>query len=500
MNKKSKILKSSSLQVKSIFLFLGRIGGFLVNFLIPIILVRLITKDEFGYFQQFNLMYTTCVIIFTLWLNSSVYYFFPKSSKTEKAQYLIYILFVEAILWIMLLILFFIYKTQFLNYFSITGVENYSWAIILTIFFLFISSILDFLFIVEDKKLHNLTFFPIDRMLKGGLIIFLVSYFSITGIIFSFFIYSFIRFLYTMKFVYKYFKDFRVVSFSNTRIILNTLFKYSLPFGVGLIAQNIALRIDQFVLIDYIRTSQFAIYSIAFYGIPIINFILSSINNVAMPEFTSFAKDKDYVNIVKLWRKIIKKTISVILPALGFFVLFAPEIIILLFTEDYLDSVFYYRIYLFTVLLSASSYGLVLRAANQTKKVMISNVIGLIFTLIAGFLLIPKYQMNGAIFTAMLAYIIPVMLQLYFEFKFLKVKFYKIIPIKNIGINIFITISGLLISFGFKFLFENTIYILISSLIFFFLYVVFFQYQFKSFILQKELGTYINKIKHKQTC
>ena len=157
MNKKSELLKSSSLQVKSIFLFLGRIGGFLVNFLIPIVLVRVITKDEFGYFQQFNLMYTTSVVVFTLWLNSSVYYFFPKSSKTEKSQYLIYILFIEMIMWLILLILFFIYKTQFLNYFSIKGVENYSWAIILTIFFLFISSILDFLFIVEDKKLSTLS-------------------------------------------------------------------------------------------------------------------------------------------------------------------------------------------------------------------------------------------------------------------------------------------------------------------------------------------------------
>ena len=491
----TKLLKSNSLQVKSIFVFFGRIGGFLVNFLIPIILVRAVSKQDFGYFQQFNLLYSTTIIIFTMWLNSSIYYFFPKSSKTEQSQYLIFILILEIFLWIVLMILFFIYEAEFLEYFSIGAMKSYSWIIILTILFMSLSSVLDYLFIVEDKKLHNLFFFPIDRLFKAVLIIFLISFFSISGVIFSFFLYALLRFLYTILFVYKYMKEFRFVNFKNTKQKFNSLLKYSLPFGVGLIAQNLALRIDQFFLIDQVNTSEFALYSIAFYGIPIINYILSSINNVAMPEFTAFAIKNDWNSIVILWRKIIIKTTSVVIPALGFFVLFAPEIIIILFTESYLDSVLYYRIYLFTVVLSATSYGLVLRATNETKKVMISNLLGLIITVASGLYLIPIYKMDGAIITAMIAFLIPVIMQLFYEFKFLGVSALTVIPTKNIVINVVITACGLALSYSSKLFFLNNIYIVISSLMFFTLFVVSIQYIFKSFILQKELEFYIKKIK-----
>lgn len=492
-NRIPRILSSNSLQVKSIFLFLGRIGGFAVNFAIPIILVRTITKEEFGYFQQFNLIYTTSVIIFTLWLNSSIYYFFPKSSKQEKSQYIVAITLMEVLMWAVLSVLFFVFKSQILAYFSITSVEQYSWIILLTILFLFISALLDYLFIVEDKKLHNLIFFPVDRLLKGGLIIVLVSYFSIIGILFSFFVYALLRFLFTFGLLMKYIRTFKFQGLRKTKKILRSLLVYSLPFGVGLIAQNIALRIDQFILIDHVSTSEFAMYSIAFYGIPIINFILSSINNVAMPEFTSLSKSKDYEGVKYLWRRIIQKTTSVVIPALGFFILFAPEIIKILFTEEYLDSVLYYRIYLFTVLFSATSYGLILRATNNTKSVMISNLFGLVITVVLGFVLIPEYKMIGAILTAIVAYFVPVAMQLFFEFRLLKVSAFEVFPMRSIWANLLISTIGLLGCLVFKWYINNIILVLLLSLFLFTIIVVIGQYKMNTFILQKELSKFLNR-------
>jgi O-antigen/teichoic acid export membrane protein len=137
----------------------------------------------------------------------------------------------------------------------------------------------------------------------------------------------------------------------------------------------------------------------------------------------------------------------------------------------------------------------VLRAANETKKVMISNLVGLVITVVCGILLIPSYKMEGAIITAMIAYLIPVLMQLFYEFKFLGVGALKIIPIKNVITNSIITLCGLALSYSSKLLFSNNIYIVMSSLIFFSLFVVLIQYKFKSFILQKELDFYIKKIK-----
>ena len=489
------ILQSKSLQTKSIFLFFGRVSGFIMNFLIPIILVRYITKIEFGYFQQFNLIYSSGVIIFSMWINSSIYYFFPKSNKEEKSLYVFLIFLIEILLWVFLLILFCLFRSEFLDYFNLQNINtDFSFVIIFTLLLLFFSSILDFLFVVEDKKLHNLIYFPIDRLLKGVLIVVFTIYFSIDGIILAFFIYSIAKFLYTIVYCWKFIDDLNINNYSVSIEKLFSMLKYSLPFGIGLIAQNIGLRLDQFLLIDHVSTSDFAIYSLAFYGIPIVNFILSSINNVAMPELTSFAKSGDFDSIIILWNKIIVKTISVTIPALGFFVVFAPEIIVFLFTESYLDSILYYRIYLFTVLFSATSYGLVLRASNQTKYVMISNIIGLVFSLVSAFILIPQFKMHGAIVTAMISFIVPVLLQIFFELRYLKVGLTKIIPFQKIIINILLTGFALCFAVIFRFFLEDTLLILLFSFVFFSLSVVIVQYRLNCFILQKELSKIISKL------
>lgn len=490
------LLGDSSLKVKSIFLFFGRIFGFLINFSVPIILVRIITKYDFGLYQQFNLMYSTLVIVFSMWINSAVYYFFPNNNKKNQSYYLYLIILIECFIWLILSSFYFLYEKEFLEYFSITqDLGNFNFGIIITIFFLFISSILDYLFIVHDKKILNLLFFPIDRLIKAILIIGFVYNYSLKGIIVAFLIYSFLRFCYTLVYFKRNFYNLRLSSIFSGDAKIFELLKYSLPFGVGLVSQNISLKIDQFFLIEIVNADQFAVYSLAFYGVPIVNLVLSSINNIAMPEFTQFAKNKEYENMVILWSNIMKKTYSVILPALGFFFFFAPEIIIVLFTSEYEDSTLFYRIYLFTLLFTATSYGLILRATNNTKFVMISNVTGLIISLILGIYLIPEYKLNGAITVALLAFIIPVFLQLMFEIRFLNSTIVRVIPFRIIGTHTLITLVSIFVAVIIGRYFSMELLRLIFAGIIFSTVVIFLQHRFKVFFFQNELNRVLKKVK-----
>jgi len=485
------LLSSKSLKTKSIFLFLGKLSGFIVNFLIPIVLVRFISKSDFGYFQQFNLLFTSIVLISTLWINSSLYYFFPEKSKLEKSMYFKIVLSIKTIIWFLMLLGFILFKDNLLAYLEITNFDSFSSYIIITLFFLMMSSSLEVLFILDDKKLHNLLYFSFDRIAKAMLIFLLVISYSIKGIIISFLLYSMLRFLYTVFYTKNYLTEIFNKKLYKEKFI--KLIKYSLPFGVGLMSQNFALRIDQFVLLNYVNASDFAIYSIAFYSIPLINYILSSINNIAMPELTKMAIANNKNLVLNLWNKIIKKNISITVPALGFFYFFANEIIIILFTDSYIESVKYYRIYIFSIILTSTSYGLVLRAANLTKKVMFANLVGLFVSTISAIYLIPTYAMEGAIITAMIAYLIPISIQIFFEIKYLESSFFKVIPSLSFIKNILITISALLLMTFVEEFFNNTLIKLIICFIIFSLIVTALQYISGIFIFQKELKKLIDK-------
>src|SRR5690606_12640568 len=136
------------------------------------------------------------------------------------------------------------------------------------------------------------------------------------------------------------------------------------------------------ILIGYVSPSEFGIYSIAFLNIPILGYLFRSVNNAAMPIITKLYSEKKFDEVERLWVSIIKKNSSVAIPIVVYFFLMAPEIVGFFFTESFLDAVLYYRIYLLVFILSMTSYGMILRASGLTRLVLISNLIGLIITVI----------------------------------------------------------------------------------------------------------------------
>ena len=76
--------KSPSLKNQAKALFIGRFIGILFQFLIPAVIVRLISQEDFGIFRQFQLMGATFGGILAMGYSSSLFYFYPISDFEEK--------------------------------------------------------------------------------------------------------------------------------------------------------------------------------------------------------------------------------------------------------------------------------------------------------------------------------------------------------------------------------------------------------------------------------
>jgi O-antigen/teichoic acid export membrane protein len=202
---------------------------------------------------------------------------------------------------------------------------------------------------------------------------------------------------------------------------MKTQLAYSLPFAAGIIFTTISQRIDKLLVNRYITPDEFAVYSLAFFSIPMVNQAFVSINNVVTPKIASLLKENKKEDTLKLYRQVVGKTSSIAFPAIIYFTVMAPELLTFLFTEEYAMASPFYRIYLLMFVFTMTSYGIVLRAAGKTKWIMISNFLGMVTTAVLGFIIIPRYALWGAIVTAICGSAIPIILQLHFERRFLNI-------------------------------------------------------------------------------
>ena len=70
----NKISKEYSLSTQAAYVFFGRISSSILSFVVPIILVRIFTREEYGLYQQALLIGITLVEVLKWGLINSLFY------------------------------------------------------------------------------------------------------------------------------------------------------------------------------------------------------------------------------------------------------------------------------------------------------------------------------------------------------------------------------------------------------------------------------------------
>jgi len=70
--------KQKSLKSQSTWVLFAKITGFVINFLLPLRIVRFLTQDKVGVYRQAFQFITNAVTIFPLGIRVRAYYFFNR--------------------------------------------------------------------------------------------------------------------------------------------------------------------------------------------------------------------------------------------------------------------------------------------------------------------------------------------------------------------------------------------------------------------------------------
>jgi O-antigen/teichoic acid export membrane protein len=170
---------------------------------------------------------------------------------------------------------------------------------------------------------------------------------------------------------------------------------YTLPLAANEVVRVLSGWIDKALVSTRFAPETFAIYANGAFEIPFIGILLASITSVLMPELARLARSGDRETLRQLWRRAMLRTAVVLLPLCAFALLFARDLMIVVFSERYAASAVPFRVYLLLLPLRCAAYTPLLLAIGRSKAVLAGAIADFAVTLGLSLLLIPRLGYVG---------------------------------------------------------------------------------------------------------
>jgi O-antigen/teichoic acid export membrane protein len=157
---------------------------------------------------------------------------------------------------------------------------------------------------------------------------------------------------------------------SLNRELIRQQLRHAIPLSLSKLTGNWAKNLDRLLISFFLPADQFAIYSIGATGLPFINSITYSMNNVLLPRYVTLLTEGRLAEFRRLWHKATIGVARIIFPLFVFLFVMADLLIRWLYSARYGASVGIFRIYLLSLPLYFTGYGVVLRAVDRTDLIL----------------------------------------------------------------------------------------------------------------------------------
>ena len=205
------------------------------------------------------------------------------------------------------------------------------------------------------------------------------------------------------------------------------LLRFEGPLVLHSLSYLVLSQADRIMIGNMVGKAEAAYYSIAYSLASIVNLLQSSINQSLLPWRYQMLEEKEYKKI----RSVTNYLLFIMMVLILLFILIAPEIMKLLFTNNYYDAVWsippiaasVYFMFLYTVFVNIESY------FEQTKYVMYVSVTCGIVNLFLNYICIRCFGYIACGYTTLFSYILFALGHYYFMSK--------IISKEILGVNLF---------------------------------------------------------------
>lgn len=178
--------------------------------------------------------------------------------------------------------------------------------------------------------------------------------------------------------------------------VLKAQLMYALPILVSSLVGTVSKQIDRILVTLLYSADKFAIYAIGSKEIPMIAVITGSASAVLFPVFSELGSSEDSGRFIELWRNSIAKTGLFLLPMMIFLLFAANDFMVFFFGDKYAASAGIFRIFLLLLPLRLVFYSQALFSLGKQKIYMYTTIVELILSGICSYILLRLYGLEGA--------------------------------------------------------------------------------------------------------
>lgn len=228
---------------------------------------------------------------------------------------------------------------------------------------------------------------------------------------------------------------YRISVFKISLVNIYRQLKYTLPMTMSCIVGTIGQQADKLILTVLFTASDFAVYAVGNFRIPMLTMLYDSVGNVILRQISRYSTSRDDKRkTLVLWQKMIVKNATLTIPTVVLCFVMAHPIITLLFGDQYVAGVKIFRIFLLVLLVQMLGYGYIVRGYAKTTIIFLANLAKMIFTVSVGYLLIKHFGIIGAAVTFLLGFVINAAIQLFKSKQILEVGWSEFLPWKDFAL------------------------------------------------------------------
>lgn len=173
--------------------------------------------------------------------------------------------------------------------------------------------------------------------------------------------------------------------------------RYCLPVGLALILVTLNKSLGNLFVTKMLGVVALAHYAIGTHIQPVIGVLRNSVSDAVLPELAALKNTKGE-GALALWRR--STIVSMILLTAAGVVLFefAHPLVITLFSPSYEPAVLIFQIYLLVLVREVFDFGVALRAVNKTTPIVTSSLFAFLLNLLLLVTVLPAWGLPAAAF------------------------------------------------------------------------------------------------------
>ncbi len=354
------------------------------------ILTRVLSRSEYGNYEQVWLVYNSFLPLAGYGLSSSVYFF---SAREDKKTVYSSAVAVSAIVGVLAGITLALFAPLIARWFGAASLAAY--IRIFAVYTVLASPSLMFesIFVTERRVGLLLTGnLMLAVLFAGSIFIAAFLYHSLT------IVFVCIAFVGGLKSLYLVVYMLRSGKFTGKSVspAMKTQLLYAFPIFVSTIAGTISKQVDRYLVSLLLTPEKFAVYAIGSKELPMIAVITGSASAILFPVFSELNTPGGRGKFVEIWRNSISKTGFFLLPLMVFLLFAAGDFMEFFFGRKYIVSAGIFRIFLLMLPLRLAFYSQALFSLGKQKFYMYVSVAEMFLSGLASYFLLRVYGLEGA--------------------------------------------------------------------------------------------------------